>query len=58
MEKRSQESIDEKKLEEKGDAIVLDATDGDEALLLVGTERTAEFSEEYNLKLRRKLVYP
>ena len=29
---------------------------GDEALLLVGMERKAEFSEEYNLKLRRKLV--
>lgn len=29
---------------------------GDDALLLVGKERTAEFSEEYNLKLRRKLV--
>ncbi|KAE9410394.1 MFS general substrate transporter [Gymnopus androsaceus JB14] len=28
---------------------------GDDALLLVGKERTAEFSEEYNLKLRRKL---
>ena len=30
--------------------------DGDEALHLVGAERTAHFSEEYNLKLRRKLV--
>ena len=30
--------------------------DGDEALHLVGAERTVEFSEEYNLKLRRKLV--
>ncbi|KAF9269215.1 MFS general substrate transporter [Marasmius fiardii PR-910] len=28
---------------------------GDEALKLVGTQRTAEFSEEYNLRLRRKL---
>ena len=30
--------------------------DGDEALRLVGAVRTAHFSEEYNLKLRRKLV--
>ncbi|KAF8591440.1 MFS general substrate transporter [Ramaria rubella] len=29
--------------------------DGDEALQLVGAERTTVFSEEYNLKLRRKL---
>ena len=30
--------------------------DGDEALKLVGTERTVQFSEEYNRRLRRKLV--
>jgi MFS transporter, ACS family, DAL5 transporter family protein len=30
--------------------------DGDEALHLVGAERTVQFSEEYNRKLRRKLV--
>lgn len=30
--------------------------DGDEALLLVGMERGALFTEEYNLRLRRKLV--
>ncbi|KIY73686.1 MFS general substrate transporter [Cylindrobasidium torrendii FP15055 ss-10] len=29
--------------------------DGDEALKLVGTERTAEFSSEYNFALRKKL---
>ncbi|KAF9058097.1 MFS general substrate transporter [Panaeolus papilionaceus] len=29
--------------------------DGDEALRLIGAERTNQFSEEYNLKLRRKL---
>ncbi|KIK65345.1 hypothetical protein GYMLUDRAFT_347657 [Collybiopsis luxurians FD-317 M1] len=35
----------------------IDASDvfADEALRLVGKERTAEFSAEYNLKLRRKL---
>ena len=31
-------------------------SDADEALELVGMRRTAEFSEEYMLKLRRKLV--
>lgn len=31
-------------------------SDGDEALKLVGKERTVHFSEEYNAKLRRKLV--
>jgi MFS transporter, ACS family, allantoate permease len=30
--------------------------DGDEALHLVGRERTEEFSEEYNKRLRKKLV--
>lgn len=34
-----------------------DIEDGDEALELVGTLRSAHFSEEYNLRLRRKLVY-
>ena len=29
---------------------------GDEALKLVGRERTHTFSDEYNAKLRRKLV--
>lgn len=29
---------------------------GDEALKLVGRERTQRFSDEYNAKLRRKLV--
>ncbi|KAJ7047446.1 MFS general substrate transporter [Mycena alexandri] len=33
----------------------IDSVDGDEALRLVGTARTTQFSEEYNLKLRRKL---
>ena len=36
---------------------VVDSYDGDEALKLVGRERTVEFSEEYNRRLRRKLVH-
>lgn len=60
-EKRSHsvhESSDEKKhaTEESADVAVYEAGNGDEALKLVGTERTTEFSEEYNAKLRRKLV--
>ena len=48
--------------DQKGDAevndtvSVVDSYEGDEALKLVGRERTAEFSAEYNKKLRRKLV--
>jgi len=34
----------------------IDADNGDEALQLVGTQATEHFSEEYNRKLRRKLV--
>ena len=36
--------------------VLTDSVDGDEALQLVGKERTAQFSEEYNRRLRRKLV--
>jgi len=44
-------------VEEKRPASELSSepVDGDEALHLVGAERTVQFSEEYNLKLRRKL---
>ena len=57
-------STEKRDLDEKGgfDAVgtvsesVVESTDGDEALRLVGKERTAQFSEEYNKKLRRKLV--
>lgn len=35
-----------------------DVTKGDEALRLIGAERTAQFSNEYNLQLRKKLVPP
>jgi ACS family allantoate permease-like MFS transporter len=33
-----------------------DLKGGDEALHLVGAQRTTEYTEEFNLKLRRKLV--
>ncbi|KAJ7638742.1 MFS general substrate transporter [Roridomyces roridus] len=42
-------------LQEKVDVNSVDSQHGDEALQLVGTVRTAEFSDEYNRKLRRKL---
>ena len=53
--KGTQSALDEKRpaSEFSSDHGILD---GDEALHLVGAERTAQFSEEYNLKLRRKLV--
>ncbi|KAJ7068194.1 MFS general substrate transporter [Mycena amicta] len=47
------ESSRDEKLEV--DNLTINSVDGDEALRLVGTVRTAQFSEEYNLKLRRKL---
>ena len=34
----------------------VDLQDGDEALRLIGAERTTQFSKEYNEKLKRKLV--
>lgn len=49
------EDLEEKKGVEV-DVIEVDLRDRDEALKLVGLERTAEFSEEYYKKLRRKLV--
>ncbi|KAJ7095307.1 MFS general substrate transporter [Mycena belliarum] len=41
--------------DEKVGTATVNSVEGDEALRLVGTVRSAEFSEEYNLKLRRKL---
>ncbi|CDO74070.1 hypothetical protein BN946_scf185043.g120 [Trametes cinnabarina] len=35
----------------------VESTEGDEALKLVGRERVAQFSDEYNKKLRRKLDF-
>ncbi|GJJ07497.1 hypothetical protein Clacol_001699 [Clathrus columnatus] len=52
---REQGSIDEKR---PSSELSYDIEDGDEALRLVGTLRTAYFSEEYNAKLRRKLTRP
>ncbi|EJD01337.1 MFS general substrate transporter [Fomitiporia mediterranea MF3/22] len=51
--------VDEKSpnVEVSSDEVSFDARDGDEALELVGMRRTAQFSEEYNNKLRRKLDY-
>ncbi|KAF7355248.1 MFS general substrate transporter [Mycena sanguinolenta] len=37
------------------ETVTINSVDGDEALELVGTARTTQFSEEFNLKLRRKL---
>ena len=50
--------IDEKSpsVEVATDEASLDVRDGDEALELVGMRRTGQFSEEYFLKLRGKLV--
>lgn len=61
----SSSAVEEKAFDEKRGTIEQTATftsesfdskDADEALELVGTSRTQNFSEEYNLKLRRKLV--
>lgn len=50
-------SIDDHVVVEKHHASI-NIDEGDEALRLIGMERTAQFSEEYNRKLRRKLVCP
>lgn len=50
-------SVDEKHDIDTSVSISSEAhSDGDEALQLVGKERLTEFSDEYNRKLRRKLV--
>ena len=48
--------VDEKQAETLEIASIADSVEGDEALHLVGRERTVQFSEEYNKRLRRKLV--
>lgn len=48
--------IDDNIVIEKFDDSSVNFKEGDEALRLIGVERTAQFSEEYNRKLRRKLV--
>ncbi|KAK7061654.1 MFS general substrate transporter [Favolaschia claudopus] len=45
----------EQQKEKTVETVTIESQDGDEALRLVGTARTTQFSEEYNLKLRRKL---
>jgi hypothetical protein len=50
---------DEKPVEAETGSLSDTSADGrgvDEALRLVGKERTAQFSDEYNRRLRRKLV--
>jgi MFS transporter, ACS family, allantoate permease len=54
VEKKSQTNEDHE--DEKLGLYIVDTSQGDEALQLVGAERKDRFSEEYNLKLRRKLV--
>lgn len=49
--------VDEKRAVDSDTVSFVDTLNGDEALQLVGRERTAEFSEEYNKRLRRKLVH-
>lgn len=62
QDKKSLDMVDEKRSrDEEKDGYdvtvsVADSVEGDEALKLVGRERTTQFSEEYNRKLRRKLV--
>lgn len=41
---------------ESVEVLSVNSEDVDEALELVGSRRTQQFSEEYNKKLRRKLV--
>lgn len=43
-------------IDSPSDEASIDVSDGDEALELVGMHRTAQFSEDYNLKLRRKIA--
>jgi ACS family allantoate permease-like MFS transporter len=55
VEKKSQPS--EVLEDEKLGLYTVDTSQGDEALKLVGAERKEQFSEEYNLRLRKKLVH-
>ncbi|KAG6840661.1 hypothetical protein C0991_005255 [Blastosporella zonata] len=49
------EKAREAPVDERGLGALGDIEEGDEALKLIGAERTAHFSDEYNRKLRRKL---
>lgn len=56
LRRKSSHSLDDpEKVQEKIDVESVDVSFADEALRLVGTERTQRFSDEYNRKLRRKL---
>ncbi|KAJ7904442.1 MFS general substrate transporter [Mycena olivaceomarginata] len=56
MSETEKRSLDAEARDEKvADTVTINSVEGDEALRLVGTARTAQFSEEYNRKLRRKL---
>ncbi|KAJ7179249.1 MFS general substrate transporter [Mycena filopes] len=56
MSETKKDSVDVQVHDEKVESTsTIASLDGDEALRLVGTARTTQFSEEYNLKLRRKL---
>ena len=46
----------DEKRPESVEVLSVNSEDVDEALELVGSRRTQQFSEEYNKKLRRKLV--
>lgn len=50
-----EKSIDEKHIETSSNGS-FNLQNGDEALKLIDAEKVVTFSEEYNLKLRRKLV--
>lgn len=52
-------SLEKRSIDEKIESSSQDSVDllrGDEALRLVDAENVVKFSEEYNLRLRRKLV--
>ncbi|KAJ6599140.1 MFS general substrate transporter [Mycena vulgaris] len=55
MSEKEKVSIDAEVRDEQVGLDTVNSVEGDEALRLVGTVRTAQFSEEYNNKLRRKL---
>jgi hypothetical protein len=50
-----EKSVDEKRIETSSNGS-FDLQNGDEALKLIDAEKVVTFSEEYNLKLRWKLV--
>ena len=56
MAKEAELSVEEKAVVDAEVLSVTDSENADEALQLVGKERTQQFSEEFNRKLRWKLV--